>query len=64
MMLNHQMLRSDFSLPDKRWVELSVYKNHHLKGHGDAQPTNTGHHSLKPEHTCRYKQDLFNYLTS
>lgn len=39
--------------PDKRWVELSVNKHHHLKGHGDAQPPDTGHHHLKPRHTCK-----------
>lgn len=38
-------------LPDIGWEELSVNKNHHLHRHGDCQPTNAAHHSLKPEHT-------------
>lgn len=39
--------------PDKCWVELSVNKHHHLKGHGDAEPADAGHHCLPPEHGCR-----------
>lgn len=39
-------------LPDNSWVELSVNEDHHLKGHGDPQPSNARHRRLNPEHTC------------
>lgn len=39
-------------LPDNSWVELSVNEDHHLKGHGDPQPSNARYRRLNPEHTC------------
>lgn len=49
--------------PDKRRVELRVNKDHHLKGHGDPQAADAGHHCLKPEHTCEREKNRANQLT-
>lgn len=45
-------------LPDKRRVQFSVHKHHHLKCHGDAQPANAGHNCFDPEVTCRRERDI------
>lgn len=37
--------------PNKRWVDLSVNKQDHLKSHGDTESTDTGHHCLQPQPT-------------
>lgn len=59
-----QSVHSLYILPDKRRVELSVDKDHHLKGHGDPQPTDAGHHRLQPEHTCRGQKNRSNQFKS
>ena len=45
-------MHTSFILPDKRWVELRVDKNHHLTGHGDPEPSDARHDRLEPEHAC------------
>ena len=43
--------------PDVCRVELGVNKHYHLKGHGDAQSADAGHHRLEPEHVCRDREE-------
>ncbi len=49
-MINLEVELIHLSSPDKGWIELSVDEHNHLESHGAPQPTDTGHHRLKPEH--------------